>query len=100
MLPPRSIQNNAGVLKITWSDGMRQRFDNAFLRRRCQCADCKSLRMRTGEELAVSPQMRIKEIRPIGSYAVQFVFTDGPDRGIFPWVYLKEMTEEGISLSP
>jgi DUF971 family protein len=30
-------------------------------------------------------------MRPVGSYAVQLVFSDGHERGIFPWVYLREL---------
>jgi DUF971 family protein len=91
MVYPESISNDSalGVMEVEWSDGSHQRFDNALLRRSCQCADCKSLRLRSGDGPGVSDEIRIKDIRPVGSYAVQLVFSDGHERGIFPWSYLK-----------
>jgi DUF971 family protein len=32
-------------------------------------------------------------IEPIGSYAVRLVFSDGHDRGIYPWQYLREIAD-------
>jgi DUF971 family protein len=88
---PESIGNDSvrGVLEVLWSDGTRQHLSNASLRRSCQCADCKSLRLRSGDLPAISDGIRIKDIRPVGSYAVQLVFSDGHERGIYPWSYLK-----------
>lgn len=35
----------------------------------------------------------ISEIHPVGNYAIQFVFTDGHDSGIFSWKYLFELCQ-------
>jgi DUF971 family protein len=35
----------------------------------------------------------ISEIHPVGNYAIQFVFTDGHDSGIFSWNYLFELCQ-------
>lgn len=35
----------------------------------------------------------ITEIHPVGNYAIQFVFTDGHDSGIFSWSYLHELCQ-------
>jgi DUF971 family protein len=29
---------------------------------------------------------------PIGRYAIQLHFSDGHDRGIYPWAYLRELS--------
>ena len=34
----------------------------------------------------------VSDIKPIGHYAVQLVFDDGHDSGIFTWPYLYELT--------
>jgi DUF971 family protein len=39
------------------------------------------------------PGLRITEIHPVGAYGVQLVFSDGHDRGIYPWTYLRELTQ-------
>jgi DUF971 family protein len=85
------VDTQVGVLDIVWDDDIRQRFDNATLRRHCRCADCKALRLRTGVELDIPPHTTIREIRMVGHYAAQFVFSDGHERGIFPWVFIREI---------
>jgi DUF971 family protein len=88
-----SNQVRTGTLDISWSDGRRQQFTLTFLRNQCQCTECKSLRLR-GRTIDVPlPRLRIAEIRPVGAYGVQLVFSDGHDRGVYPWTYLRELTQ-------
>jgi DUF971 family protein len=35
--------------------------------------------------------VQLADIQPVGAYGVQFVFSDGHDRGMFPWVFLREL---------
>ena len=97
---PENLHNDAvrGVLEIAWPDGSRQHLSNALLRAQCRCAECSSLRLRSGTELSVSPQLRVVAIRPVGAYAVQFVFSDGHERGIFPWPFLKTLDQVAPSV--
>lgn len=93
---PESISDDprAGMLQIVWGDGKSQQFRHAFLRSQCKCADCKTLRLRSQNALTVPPEILIREIRPVGAYGMQLVFSDGHDRGIYPWVYLRELIED------
>ena len=34
------------------------------------------------------------EIELVGSYAINIAFSDGHDRGIYPWAYLREIAIE------
>jgi DUF971 family protein len=88
-----SSHTRTGTLEILWSDGRQQRLTHAFLRTCCQCSHCKSFRLqgKTGEVLP--EQLRITEIRPVGTYGVQLIFSDGHDRGIYPWTYLCELAQ-------
>ena len=36
-------------------------------------------------------KVNIKEIQPIGNYAVKLVFDDGHDTGLYTWDYLREL---------
>jgi DUF971 family protein len=95
---PKALHNDArtGALEIVWDDDTRQQLDGALLRRRCPCADCKSLRRKNGAEAdKITPPTpaQIKDIRLVGAYAAQITFSDGHDRGIFPWVYLKDLEQ-------
>jgi len=41
--------------------------------------------------------LTIVAVEPIGNYAVRLAFSDGHDRGIFPWAYLTEIAAAGAS---
>lgn len=87
---PEHITDNprAGVLELVWRGRLPQQLSHAFLRSRCQCSACRSGCMRSGELPVAAPELRISEIRPVGAYGLQFVFSDDHDRGIYPWPYL------------
>ncbi|MDX2307030.1 MAG: DUF971 domain-containing protein [Hyphomicrobium sp.] len=38
--------------------------------------------------------VRIRELKPIGTYAVRIVFSDGHDTGLFTWDYLRTLGRE------
>ncbi len=38
--------------------------------------------------------VKIRELRPVGNYAVRVVFDDGHDTGLFTWPYLTELNRE------
>jgi DUF971 family protein len=35
----------------------------------------------------------IAEVRPVGGYAINIAFSDGHDRGIYPWRFLARLAE-------
>jgi DUF971 family protein len=90
MTIPQSLQNDSatGVLEIVWDDDTKQSLDNFELRNHCLCAECKN-RHQNGDNMTAPQQTVITDIRLVGSYAAQLIFSDGHDRGIFPWTYLK-----------
>ena len=46
------------------------------------------------DPLTAPAQTALTQINPIGEMGVQLVFSDGHDRGIYPWPYLHELTED------
>ncbi|HKR59870.1 MAG TPA: DUF971 domain-containing protein [Pyrinomonadaceae bacterium] len=80
------------VLEIEWADGKRSRYTFPLLRSRCQCTECKSAVIRNRQEtLPPNENVAIVNVLPVGNYALQFVFDDGHDRGIYPYAYLREL---------
>lgn len=73
------------ALEFVWSDGGRARLDYQALRRLCPCAACRAGRAEAGDA-----PVAVNALLPVGTYGVQIVFSDGHDRGIFPWPYLRE----------
>ncbi len=39
-------------------------------------------------------QVGIEQIKPVGNYAIQLVFDDGHDTGLYSWTYLLELCEQ------
>ena len=81
----------SGLLVIEWHDGAVSSLRHADLRQRCRCAACTQ-RQRTGQ--LPDPPSALVEIRPVADGALNLVFADGHDRGIYPWTYLRELGEE------
>jgi DUF971 family protein len=90
---PEALHNNldSGLLDILWEDSVRQQLSNGFLRSQCQCSTCRLERSHRNAPLPVKPDIRITAIQPIGAYGVQFIFSDGHQRGIFPWVFIRNL---------
>lgn len=62
------------------------------LRESSPSASAKRQRLNSGA-VPLPPDISIVAVREIGSYAINITFSDGHDRGIFPWAFLKELSE-------
>ncbi|MBH73906.1 MAG: hypothetical protein CMM57_09670 [Rhodospirillaceae bacterium] len=80
---------------ISWPDGDKAELSALLLRQRCNSARSKRARIDCTEE-PTTEGLTISEIRSVGLYAINLVFSDGHDRGIYPWSYLKELSYERI----
>jgi DUF971 family protein len=79
-------------LSVTWDNGATCTYPATLLRERAR--DAGSVRMAINDwAIAVASDLQITAIDPIGNYAVRLAFSDGHDRGIFPWPYLAEIAE-------
>ncbi|WP_095189758.1 DUF971 domain-containing protein [Pseudomonas sp. Irchel 3E19] len=89
---PVSVGNShrEQTLRLSWPDGSESVLDHAELRRQCPCSQCRAFRLR-GSAPLVDDRVRIIELNPQG-YGVQLVFSDGHQRGIYPWPYLANLT--------
>jgi DUF971 family protein len=63
------------------------------LRAACRCADCR--RERIDRDAAPdNGNATIADVRLVGDHALNIAFSDGHDRGIYPWSYLRELAQE------
>lgn len=90
MQVPSAVLNlhGQGELVLQWGD-TRQTLAHARLRGACPCSQCRAARLRGAISL-VAEDVRVVRIEPQG-YGLQLVFSDGHDRGIYPWDYLRAL---------
>jgi len=83
-------------LVVDWSDGVRHTFPWPLLRSRCPSATERAAReLADKNPLAVLdhvPSSDLTEIRPVGNYAINLVWSDGHAAGIYTWEYLLKIS--------
>lgn len=85
-------------LSVTWDNGATDVFPAAVLRDSAR--DAGSVRLAVDNwAVPAASSLTIINIEPIGNYAVRLAFSDGHDRGIFPWAYLSELAAAGTPIS-
>jgi DUF971 family protein len=88
-----TLHQKSRVLEIAFSDGRSFRLPYEFLRVYSPSAEVRG--HGPGQEvLQVGKRsVDIRSMEPVGSYAVQPVFSDGHSTGIYSWDYLYELGE-------
>lgn len=84
------------MIELAWGDGARARLPYAGLRAACRCAECVSLRRQTGSNPVIAPDTLLTAISPVGETGLQLHFSDGHERGIYPWAYLRELSLSAV----
>jgi DUF971 family protein len=76
------------ILEVTFSDGQHFQFTCEYLRAFSPSAEVRG--HGPGQEVLQigKKNVEITTIEPVGTYAVQPVFSDGHDTGIYSWDYL------------
>lgn len=91
-MQPTNVElvEGATVLALTWHDCGVRRLEAERLRRASRTAT-EIRRQADGVELYLPPDLHVTSIEAIGNYALRLSFSDGHDRGIYPWSYLREL---------
>jgi DUF971 family protein len=109
------LHQQSRILELAFADGSQFRLPCEFLRVYSPSAEVRG--HGPGQEVLQTGKRNvdITRIEPVGSYAVQFTFSDGHDTGIYSWdllydygqrqeemwqQYLKRMAEAGASRDP
>lgn len=82
---PEAVALRPAALQLRWPDGTRE-LPAARLRAACRCGGC-----RARAPVFEAAELRLVDAAPVGLYALQLVFSDGHDRGIYPWTWLREL---------
>ncbi|HUW26808.1 MAG TPA: DUF971 domain-containing protein [Gallionella sp.] len=92
------LHQQSRLLEITFDDGAGYRLPYEFLRVYSPSAEVVG-HGRGQETLQLGKKnVGVREVSPIGSYAMKIVFDDGHDSGLYTWEYLRELGERQTGL--
>jgi len=100
---PVDIQIVGQELAIKWDDGTESFVALEKLRLCCPCAGCQGERDVMGNLYKPAPQslrpdsFQIVQVASIGGYAVQPVWADGHNTGIYAYDYLRRVADSAGS---
>ncbi len=87
------ISLSQGV-SIVWSDGHESQYALEYLRNNCPCATCRNDKKSVAPPSSFpmfKPTARLKGAEAVGRYAVQLLWTDGHNTGIYSFAHLREI---------
>ncbi len=86
-----NLHQKSRLLEIKYDDGKKFELSCEYLRVHSPSAEVKG--HGPGQEvLQVGKEnVNIKEIEPVGNYAVRLIFDDGHETGLYSWDYLYEL---------
>ncbi len=96
-----AVSREKRQVSIRWHDGHESIYSFDSLRKECPCALCAdqrqaapsaapTLTVLTGPVVRAG-EIQAKEVKPIGRYAINFVWSDGHDSGIYSFDYLRSL---------
>jgi len=100
---PKSVSasRKEEVVRIEWEDGQKSEYSFGTLRAACPCADCRTSHDQDqGDEKEDMLELNFRDknttilerIEQVGNYAVQLVWRDGHNAGIYTWDYLDHLS--------
>ncbi|MFL1482534.1 DUF971 domain-containing protein [Marinobacter sp. LN3S78] len=93
--PPSQIRlrRKQKMVEITWPDGLESHLSCLTLRKSCACSSCSNARQKGAISL-IDADIGIDNLNVHGVSAMQFHFSDGHNRGLYPWAYLRQLCEQ------
>ncbi len=90
------LKREEQTLHIRWRDGRLSVYPAVMLRRQCPCATCRTERDQKKTELlpilkSDPGQIKLANAKLVGTYAIQLIWSDGHDAGIFDYKYLRSL---------
>ena len=87
------LRSRSRLLELEYEGGARYSLSCEFLRVHSPSAEVQGHGQ--GQEVLQTGKINvgITAIKPVGNYAVQLVFDDGHDTGLYSWTYLYELCQ-------
>ncbi len=96
---PVEMQTIGDELALKWEDGSEGFIKLGLLRRACPCAGCKGEmdifgKLYKNPDKPLTPRaIQLTRLAFVGGYALQPVWADGHNSGLFTFDYLKRLAE-------
>lgn len=93
--PPTEVRlrRKLNQVEIAWPDGLSGSLSGLALRKACACSSCRRNRQ-LGTISLLDADIAIDNLNIHGVSAMQFHFSDGHNRGLYPWSYLRQLCEQ------
>ncbi|MDO6443012.1 DUF971 domain-containing protein [Marinobacter sp. 2_MG-2023] len=93
--PPREVRlkRKLNTLELSWPDGLTTQLSCLLLRKSCACSQCTQAK-RTGRLSLIDADIHMTSVELSGVSGLQFHFSDGHYRGLYPWAFLRELSEQ------
>jgi len=90
MLDSFTVTDDCTALDLRWDDGSEAKLSAATLRKNAR--DAASIRqLYDNDEIFVEPGLKIEGTAMVGRMGVNIAFSDGHDRAIYPFPYLRDL---------
>ncbi len=101
-----TLNKTDGYLEITWQDDQVCHYPLPHLREACPCVECRGGHQFMGQAYEPDNLLKLTPKRSyqmtgaemIGNYAIQPVWDDGHQTGIYTWDYLRRLCPAEESL--
>jgi DUF971 family protein len=81
-------------LHICWDDNRHDTIEAEYLRVESPSAEVQGHTPAEKQTVPGKKNVTIKDVIPVGTYAVRLVFSDGHSTGIFTWRYLRKLADQ------
>ena len=88
------LHENGTRLTIQFDDASNYDYSAEYLRVESPSAEVQGHSPAERVTVGKKRNVKIKELKPVGNYAVKIVFDDGHDTGLFSWAYLETLGRE------
>lgn len=95
--PPQEISVTPArdALIIHWAEGTQSLLSATLLRAHSRSSDAERARIDGLTPADLDNSLHLTGVTAIGQYAINITFSDGHDRGIYPWSYLRALANGG-----
>jgi len=93
MIERLSATSDRRHLIVEWEGGTTSQLPASTLRQEARDAYSKREKIDFGR-IEVSPDLTITDLVQVGAAGVNVHFSDGHDRAIYPFVYLRELSDQ------